>query len=101
MKKVIFLLISQCFMSQTIGQKLDVALKSVMKTPQGSVANWSLYVSDNQGNVVYEYNANKGLSTASTQKIFTAAMALETLGSDYRYTTSVGASGNLFDGVCT
>lgn len=99
MKKVIFLLISQCVMSQTIGQKLDTALKSVMKTPQGSVANWSLYVSDNQGNVVYECNASKGLSTASTQKIFTAAMALETLGSDYLYTTSAAASGNLSEGV--
>ena len=32
-------------------------------------ANLSFYVADENGNVVYEYQGNKGLSTASTQKI--------------------------------
>jgi len=40
----------------------------------------SFYVSDENGNFIYEYQGNKGLSTASTQKIFPAGAALETLG---------------------
>jgi D-alanyl-D-alanine carboxypeptidase/D-alanyl-D-alanine-endopeptidase (penicillin-binding protein 4) len=43
-------------------------------------ANLSFYVADENGNVIYEYQGNKGLSTASTQKIFTAIAALDKLG---------------------
>ncbi len=45
---------------------------------------------------VYEYQGNKGLSTASTMKIFTAAAALETFRKDYQYKTQIALDKNLY-----
>ena len=56
----------------------------------------SFYVADESGNKVYEYDANRGLSTASTMKVFTAAAALETLGKEYKFTTKVALENNLY-----
>jgi D-alanyl-D-alanine carboxypeptidase/D-alanyl-D-alanine-endopeptidase (penicillin-binding protein 4) len=81
--------------AQTIPQKLESAVKNLMNSSAAYSSNLSFYVSDESGKFIYEFNGNKGLSTASTQKIFTAACALETLGKNYRYTTSVSFSGNL------
>ena len=83
--------------AQNIPQKLDAATKDLLNTAQAYSANLSFYVADEAGNFVYEYQGNRGLSTASTQKIFTAAAALETLGKNYQYTTTASFSGgNLF-----
>ena len=100
MRKILVLtfLSTQMIFAQTISQKLDKSVKELLDSPYGVSSNLSLYVSDAQGNLVYEYQGNKGLSTASTQKIFTAAAALEILGKDFTYTTSVAYSGILNDG---
>lgn len=83
--------------AQNIPQKLDAATKDLLNTAPAYSANLSFYVADEAGNFVYEYQGNRGLSTASTQKIFTAAAALETLGKNYQYTTTASFSGgNLF-----
>lgn len=58
-------------------------------------ANLSFYVADENGNVVYEYQGNKGLSTASTQKIFTAIAALDKLGYSFTFKTQASYSGQL------
>jgi D-alanyl-D-alanine carboxypeptidase/D-alanyl-D-alanine-endopeptidase (penicillin-binding protein 4) len=50
----------------------------------------SLYVTDENGNVIFEKNAGVGLAPASTQKIITAATAYEILGKNYRYKTYIG-----------
>ena len=94
----IFFLFSTLVFGQNIAQKLDVAVKDLMNSSPAFSSNLSLYVSDEKGNLVYEFNGNKGLSTASTQKIFTAACALETLGKNYQYTTSVSFSGAINNG---
>lgn len=92
---VLFIMSYKIVFGQTLSQKLDTAIKGVMKSKQGMVANLSFYIADTNGNLIYEYNGSKGLSPASTQKIFTAAIALEELGKDYKYITSMAASGNL------
>lgn len=99
MKKFLYILFGamQMMHAQT-AQKLDKAVKDLLNSAPAYSASLSVYVSDADGNFVYEYNGNKGLSTASTQKIFTAAAALETLGKDYQYTTSVSYSGKISDG---
>ncbi len=89
---------SQLFFAQNIPQKLDAATKDLLNSSAAYSANLSVYVADENGNFIYEYNGNKGLSTASTQKIFTAAAALETLGKNYQYTTTVSFSGNISAG---
>ena len=100
MQKIIFLFLclSQVLSAQTVDQKLEKETKNLLATSSAYSANLSFYVSDKAGNLVYEYNGNKGLSTASTQKIFTATAALETLGKDYTYKTQASFSGKIDSG---
>jgi len=93
-----FLVFAALVSGQNISQNLDAAVKNMMNSSPAYSANLSFYVSDENGNFVYEYNGNKGLSTASTQKIFTAACALEALGKDYQYKTSASYSGTINNG---
>jgi D-alanyl-D-alanine carboxypeptidase/D-alanyl-D-alanine-endopeptidase (penicillin-binding protein 4) len=88
----------QVFYAQDISHKLDEATKNLMNSSGAVSSNLSFYVSDESGNFIYEYQGNKGLSTASTQKIFTAAAALEVLGKNYTYKTTAGYSGNISGG---
>ena len=94
----ILLLSSQTFFAQNIAQKLDVATKNLLNSTPAYAANLSVYVADENGNFIYEHNGNRGLSSASTQKIFTAATALETLGKNYQYTTTASYSGDISGG---
>lgn len=99
MKQIfVLLLASQVFFAQNVAQKLDAATKDLLNSAPAYSSNLSVYVADEAGNFIYEYRGNQGLSTASTQKIFTAAAALETLGKDYRYTTTASYSGNISGG---
>lgn len=95
----LMILLSPILFSQNITQKLDVATKKLMESTPAYSANLSFYVAEESGNFIYEFNGNKGLSTASTQKIFTAAAALEILGKNYTYTTTSSYSGNIADGI--
>lgn len=100
MKKLIpfILLFSQLYFAQNVAQSLETATKKLLSSSPAYSSNVSIYVADENGNFVYENNGNKGLSTASTQKIFTAAAALETLGKDFQYVTTVNFSGTLSGG---
>ena len=91
-------LLSQPFFAQNVAQKLDAATKNLLSSSAAYSANLSVYVSDEGGNFIYEHNGNQGLSSASTQKIFTAAAALETLGKNYQYTTTTSYSGSVSGG---
>ncbi|MFX3672922.1 MAG: D-alanyl-D-alanine carboxypeptidase/D-alanyl-D-alanine-endopeptidase [Paenisporosarcina sp.] len=51
------------------------------------------------GEVVYQYNANKPITPASSLKILTASAALETLGENYRFSTAVLTNGNVAKGT--
>jgi len=93
------LLFSQIYFSQSLSANLDKSVKEMLSTSNALSANLSFYVSDENGNLVYEYNGNKGLSTASTQKIFTSAAALETLGKDYQFKTTASYSGKISNGT--
>lgn len=100
MKKVLFLgLIGfQVLSAQNISQTLESRTKDLLAASNMISANVSFYVADENGNKVYEFNGDKGLSTASTQKIFTAVAALEKLGSQYRYKTRAGYTGKVVNG---
>lgn len=87
------------FFAQSVVQKLDNATKNLMNSSEAVSSSLSFYVSDENGSLVYEYQGNKGLSTASTQKIFTAGAALETLGKNYTYKTTSSYSGKITGGV--
>ena len=51
------------------------------------------------GEVLFRHNAERRFTTASTTKLVTAAVALSRLGPNYRWTTTVLASGATSDGV--
>ncbi len=51
------------------------------------------------GEIVYQSDANKAITPASTLKILTAAAALETLGENYRFTTDVLTNGEVSNGT--
>lgn len=101
MKKigVIVTLSAQIFFAQNVSKKLNDATQSLMNSSAGMASNLSLYVADEAGNLIYEYQGNKGLSTASTQKIFTAGAALETLGKNYTFKTISSYSGSISGNV--
>lgn len=100
MKKILAVLTlsTQIIFAQNITQKLDEATKNLMNSSGAISSNLSFYVSDENGNFIYEYQGNKGLSTASTQKIFTAGAALEALGKNYTYKTTSSYSGSISGG---
>jgi len=100
--KIIFLvslLASQFLLSQNLSDQLEKVTRNMMNTSAASSANFSFYVTDDAGNMIYDYQSNKGLSTASTQKIFTAAAALDLLGKYYRFKTIASYSGTLKNGI--
>lgn len=96
---LLFIFATASISAQNLPQKLDQAVKTFLSADAAYAANLSFYVSDDSGKMIYEYQGNKGLTTASTQKIFTAAAALESLGKDYRYETTVSISGRVVQGV--
>ena len=49
----------------------------------------------NSGKSVFEYNQDKSLIPASILKLITSASALEMLGPEYTFRTSVGYTGSL------
>jgi D-alanyl-D-alanine carboxypeptidase/D-alanyl-D-alanine-endopeptidase (penicillin-binding protein 4) len=97
MKKTfaVLTLSTQIFFAQNITQKLDDATKDLMNSSGAVATSLSFYVTDESGTLIYDYQGNKGLSTASTQKIFTAAAALETLGKNYTFKTTSSYSGSI------
>ncbi|SIQ71159.1 D-alanyl-D-alanine carboxypeptidase / D-alanyl-D-alanine-endopeptidase (penicillin-binding protein 4) [Chryseobacterium sp. RU37D] len=95
---VVFALSAQIIFAQNITQKLDAATKDLMNSSEAVSSSLSFYVSDESGKMIYDYQGSKGLSTASTQKIFTAAAALETLGKNYTYKTTSSYSGTISNG---
>lgn len=96
---ILFLLIFTLGSAQSVAQKLETSVKKLMSSQAAYSANLSFYVTDENGNLIYDYQGKSGLSTASTQKIFTSACALETLGKDFKFTTSAAYNGTLNSGV--
>jgi len=71
-----------------LGQKIDRVIDE-SDLPQ---ARWGVFVmSMSDGRVVYARNNDKLFTPASNMKVYTTAVALDSLGADYRWRTSVYA----------
>ena len=63
-------------------------------------AMWGILIVDPQrGDTLYGHNAGKLFIPASNQKILISSVALKQLGPDYRFTTTLGTTGPVTDGV--
>jgi D-alanyl-D-alanine carboxypeptidase/D-alanyl-D-alanine-endopeptidase (penicillin-binding protein 4) len=70
-------------------QKIDAALQA----GDFASARWGIFVMSLQdGRVLYARDADRSFIPASNMKLFTTAVALDLLGPDYRWRTSVFAS---------
>jgi D-alanyl-D-alanine carboxypeptidase/D-alanyl-D-alanine-endopeptidase (penicillin-binding protein 4) len=70
---------------------MDISAESVFKYGQ-----WSVYVLDTQnGDVLLDLNSEKTLAPASNLKLLTSAVALELLGEDKQFDTSLGYQGTI------
>jgi serine-type D-Ala-D-Ala carboxypeptidase/endopeptidase (penicillin-binding protein 4) len=62
----------------------------ILSAPEVSRAYWGLYVQDvDTGEVLFAQNADHYFLPASNAKLFTAALAMATLGPDYRFHTTI------------
>ncbi|MDB4951361.1 MAG: D-alanyl-D-alanine carboxypeptidase/D-alanyl-D-alanine-endopeptidase [Gemmatimonadetes bacterium] len=79
---------------------IAAALDSVFADTAFAPAHWGVLVrSLDRGDVLYEHEAGKLVVPASNMKIVTGAVALETLGPDYRFHTRVVAGGEVRGGT--
>ncbi len=72
--------------------RLDAALAE----GQTQKAFWGILIADrDNGETLYELNADRFVTPASNAKIFTTALALSTLGPDFRFHTTLETTGLL------
>jgi D-alanyl-D-alanine carboxypeptidase/D-alanyl-D-alanine-endopeptidase (penicillin-binding protein 4) len=80
-------------------ERMDVTrfrmrVESALSAPGADKGFWGVLVNDaTTGEVLYERNADNFFMPASDTKLFTTALALATLGQDYRVKTTVASSG--------
>jgi D-alanyl-D-alanine carboxypeptidase/D-alanyl-D-alanine-endopeptidase (penicillin-binding protein 4) len=93
------------FASTAAGQSA-VAFKpfadSLLNDPLFRSAQWGVLVVDPAtGDTLYSRNAGKLFMPASNQKLITGAIALATLGPDFRFTTRILGAAYPIDGILT
>lgn len=91
----LFIFVFSIVFSQKVKIALEKATQKFLASNIMSSGHLSFNVSDDSGLVIYHYDGNKLLSTASTQKIMTAIAALEILGPNYQYSTTLSYTGRI------
>lgn len=73
-------------------EALTADIDSMLSAPQFANAFWGVLIVDPaSGDTLYSHNAGKLLMPASNMKIVTGAVALEQLGPDHRFATTIAA----------
>lgn len=86
--------------SQNVSSKLSTAINKLEQDSQFRHAIISMYVVETKtGNIIFEKNSQVGMAPASSLKVITAASALEILGKDFSYKTSLAYTGKLDSGI--
>jgi serine-type D-Ala-D-Ala carboxypeptidase/endopeptidase (penicillin-binding protein 4) len=76
-------------------ERADIAafrarVERILAAPEVSRGYWGLFIQDaDTGEVLFAQNADRYFLPASNAKLFTAALALATLGPDYRFRTII------------
>lgn len=100
-KKLLCFALIVCFGWQTQAQtQAPQPVKQLLNAPYMKGATFSIVVKDVQdGKVLYSYDADRLVSPASVLKTVATATALELLGEDFRFETSLEYDGVIKDGV--
>lgn len=86
--------------AQNVNSKFNGAFKKFEGDRSFNHATISLYViNSSTGKAITSQNIQVGMVPASCQKIITASTALELLGQDFTYKTTLGYSGKVKDGM--
>lgn len=98
-KKLLYaaLVVCCCWQSQA---QTPQPVKQLLSAPYMKGATFSIVVKDVQdGKVLYSYDADRLMSPASVLKTVATATALEMLGEDFRFETSLEYDGTIEEGV--
>lgn len=97
-KKILSISLFLCFTSLIYAQ--TPAIKQFSELPHMKGASFSIVAKDlSNGKIVYSFDADREMIPASVLKLVTTATALELLGDDYRYTTSLEYDGSISKGI--
>lgn len=93
---ILFMLLSLQASAQQLGQRIDNAFQSFTSLPslRNGIAGFAV-MDSKTGQMIYERNSHLGLPTASTLKTITSITALDILGADYAYKTSLYYTGQI------
>lgn len=93
----IFLIACVCLSARA---QVAQPMKQFLRKPCMEGASFSLIVKDTQtGETVFAYDTLRQLTPASVMKIVTTATALEVIGKDYRFPTTLAYDGTISDGI--
>ena len=82
--------------ARTDVKRFRARLDSALAESHAEKAFWGILIADrDNGETLYELNADKFVTPASNAKIFTTALALSTLGPDFRFHTTLETTGLL------
>lgn len=104
-KKILGIFLLSCFLlsasSSTSGNgQIPQPVRALLNKPCMQGCSFSLSVKEvDTGAVLYAYEADRQLTPASVMKTITTATALELLGPDYRFPTTLAYDGNLINGT--
>ncbi len=79
-------------------EELRERIASLVDQPKFVAARWGLLILADDGEVVFERDADKAFTPASNMKLYTSSAALDAFGPDYRITTSVYATKSIGKG---
>lgn len=86
--------------AQSTPEALASAIDAIIDDPDFDDAFWGVHVVNlDTGDTLYARNAQKNFIPASNQKLFSTAAALDGLGPDFRYTTTLYLDGTVRDSV--
>lgn len=92
MKKLLFSFIFSVIVAGILAQS---SIDRLVNNPSVKNATVGVLVKNmKNGNDVVSYNSNKSLTTASIMKVITTAAALDALGGDFKYKTTIGIDKN-------
>ena len=99
MKRLILILAAFLSVQAAAQNAVQQYIEQLTGTDELKEAVWGIKAVKLSGATVAEYNSRTRMMPASNMKLITTGLALNGLGSDYRFRTGIAYSGDIRDGV--